>query len=413
MTDTLFSKPTLVCCGGLKICKGHALEYQYAHGFAATGAGLIGLDGFSGDAPVDVVSVSYPESEYRLIDNMHAHARAVQANDAITPSAFARSFAKEHLFPLLVDAEGRRLPLERMKSNLSNVRILAHSYGGIFAQHLEGALCLQLNDMGLTQDETADVMRQVVMVTAGTPSAIGVSDAPFTTLHVLNHDDGEAQNSMDFRKASKHLLHQTDQLLNRQGHPATMSDIEKNEPTYAAKPLTIIPVRTRSAFGEVRYKHAPRSAEHLMYLAQPPIIAPIGQIPRKPSISPYLQRSGADGSFAADVTFAAENTGHHARTYFYFGRKPEGDQWQHVELHNATMPRLAIASVLINAMNHSLKHPADTPDMDRLLGLPKEIAYNASPVVPYANIARAEHYRPRIEAARATGNKAVDVPQVN
>lgn len=413
VTGPLFRKPTLLCCGGLKICKGSALEYRFVHGFAATGAGLLGMEGFSRDGPVDIVSVSYPESEYRLIEDMHAHAKSVRSDDAVKPSSFARAFAQEHLFPLLEDKEGKRLPVAQMKANLSNVRILSHSYGGIFAQQLEVALYHHLHDGGMEQPEIADVLRQVVMVTAGTPSVVGVSDAAFTTLHVLNHDDTEARNSLDFRKAAKYLLYQADQLVNRRGHPAVMSDIEKNEPTYAAKPLTILPVKARSASGGLRYEHAPHSAEHLMYLAQPPIIAPIGTIPDKPSISPYLQRAGADGRFAGDTTFGAETTGHHARTYFYFGRKPQDVQWQHLETHNATMPRLAIASVLINAMNHSLRSPGATPDMDGLLGLPKKIAYNASPVVPYANIARAEHYRPRIEAARSTDHRGINVPQVN
>lgn len=405
-----FDKPTLLCCGGLLTNNDNPDVYAFMSGFAEVGAGLLGRKEHGVDAPIDIVSLGYPAHERTLIDNMHAQSDALYNGKSAVPTDFARSFAKTYLFRLVEDAGRRALPIEEIRRNLSRVRILSHSYGGVFAQHVNIALGEHMKALGMPEEDIRSAMRQVVWVTAGAPTAVGSSPIPFTALHVLNNDDYEAMNSVDFRKAAHPWLHDVQALLDGMGRPVGDASLKKDMAYYAARPLSILPVRAETGRQRFAYRYASESPESLMYLAQPVAINGLDKVIPKPSVSPYLHRSNAFGEFN-DKVGRADEGGHRASTYFYFGRKPEGDSWQHTDGHNGLMPRLAISSVLMNAMNQALQEPDKTPDIGKLLELPRALAYAEN--VPFANLAKAEKYSHRIEVARSTDPHSYNVPQVN
>lgn len=415
----LFRKPTLLCCGGLKISKDNAKAYEYAYRYANMGAGLVGYDGKIGaESPIDIVSLSYADSEANLVKEVHDHSRRLMQGEPFERFGAAGAFAKQHLFPLVSDASGALLPEAEIATNLSNVRILGHSYGGVFAQRMMVALAEHLLDKGMPDSAVKKMMRHVVVVTAGSPACVGTSEYPPTALHMLNHDDKEARNSVDFRKAAHYLMHDVDALLNQKGHPLGFGAPAKSQKHYAAKPLSILPAKARVLGEEMRYTYDPKSPEFLLYMSQPIYINILGDVVSKPSISPYLERSNARGEFTRSGngdsnSHRHDETGHQARTYFYFGRKPSGPMAIHTEEHNATIPRMTVASVLINALNHSLEKGGNIPpEMDTLLTMPTHMAYMPETAVPYANLAKAAHYRVRIEAARSTDAKSQNVPQL-
>lgn len=406
-----FEKPTLLCCGGLLTNKGNPDAYTFMSGFAEIGAGLLGRREQGMDAPIDIVSLGYPAHTQALIDNMHAQGEALYSGKNVAPTAFARSFAETYLFPLLEDTGHRALPVEEIRRNLSKVRILSHSYGGVFALHVNIVLSEHMKALEVPEEDIRSAMRQVVWVSAGTPTAVGSSPVPFTALHVLNNDDHEAMNSIDFRRAAHPWLHDVHALLDGMGRPVGDAALRKDTAYYASRPLSILPVRAETGRQRFAYRHAPESPESLMYLAQPVAINGLDKVIPKASVSPYLHRSNAFGEFNDNNVGRVDEGGHRASTYFYFGRKPEGESWQHMDGHNGLMPRLAISSVLMNAMNRSLQDPGKTPDIGGLLELPGALAYAGT--VPFANLAKAEKYRHRIEVARSTDPHSFNVPQVN
>ncbi|MBA4274765.1 MAG: hypothetical protein C0436_03825 [Alphaproteobacteria bacterium] len=411
----LFRKPTLLCCGGLKISRDNAKAYEYAHRYAHTGAGLIGYDGnLEADSPIDIVSLGYADIESNLVKEMHDHSRRLLQGDPFKRVGAAGTFARKHLFPLVSDASGNLLPDAEISRNLSNIRILGHSYGGVFAQQMIAALAEHLLEKGMPDASVKACMRHVVLVTAGSPACVGTFEYPPTALHMLNHDDREAMNSVDFRKAAHHLLHDVDGLLNQKGYPLGFAESAKNQKRYAAKPLTILPTKARVMGEDIRYVFDPKSPEFLLYMSQPVFVNALGDVITKPSVSRYLERSNARGEFTCSGDgYHRDETGHQARTYFYFGRKPSGPMAIHAEEHNATMPRMAVASVLINALNHSLEEGGATPpSMDALLTVPTHMAYMPDTAVPYTNLAKAAHYRVRMEVARSTDTKSQNVPQL-
>lgn len=407
-----FDKPTLLCCGGLFTNSDNPNVYSFMEGFAEIGAGLLGVKDHDIDSPVDIVSVSYPARENALVNNMHAQTEALHNGKRGEPTEFARRFARAYLFPLVEDAQHRALPLEQMCRNLSNVRILSHSYGGVFAQHLNIALSEHLSALGVPDADIRSAMKQVVWVTAGTPTAIGTSPMPFTALHVLNHDDHEAMNSIDFRKAVRPWLHEAQALLDGVGRPVLNGYLEKDATYYASRPLSILPVHAEAGRQRLEYRYVPGSSEALMYLAQPVAINGLNKVIPKVSVSPHLQRSNAFGEFTGRRG-SADERGHRASTYFHFGRKPEDSGWQHMEDHNALMPRMVISSILVNAMNLSVSDPAKVPVIDELLALPSKLAYASDSKVPFSHLAKAEKYVHRVEAARSTDPFSQNVPQVN
>jgi len=389
--EKLFSKPTLLCCGGININAYHQNQdgqpdyEQGTSGFAKIGHSLLGVRPYiKGDEPYDIVSVSYPRSTDELDAMLRVYNKSVQmtGKEGGNYTDFAKDFAKDQLFPL-VEKEGKKLPLKDAKRNLRNVNVLAHSYGAAFIQQAGNALYEHMKELGYSNSAIQDATSQVLIVSAGTPVAPDSGRASFTTVDVMNYDDIEMQNHYPTNNRLSRIMRKPLLEMNRIDTATSMP----------SEPLTVVPVDFKSeAFNAVLTRN-PDSNHVVVYASQPLIRNEVGKITREPAI-PKMPRINCHKKIDPDYN---DPTGHQVKTYFHYGLGRHG-----------TMLRTAISSTLANGLynaidNRDSKKFTPLPETQALLQSPGEVRYKHEGAQDFVKIGLGVGYNERIHQASEPG----------
>ena len=177
--ESIFSKPTLLCCGGQDCCHGNE---DKANGFIKKAEALLNTARVSWELkPFQLASVTYSPA-IAGIDAVH------EWNSGRSKPSFD-SFVDTQLKPLFLDDSHQKLPIEQVMSNFRNIQILAHSYGAVFVQQVGNTLVDEMKASGFTDDEINMATQQVLVVTAGSAANIGKGKAKFTQINVLHGKD--------------------------------------------------------------------------------------------------------------------------------------------------------------------------------------------------------------------------------
>lgn len=413
--ESLFQKPTLLCCGGMFVNTKHEDGEKGCNGYAKIAHGLLCYpDHFPSDTmpqhkpDIDIVSICYPETAQSLMHKHHQHMDTLKNNSHPAPTAFARRFAEQHLFPLVEKSDGVALPLDTIKRNLRNIEVLAHSYGSTFIQQVGDVLVDKLEQLHLTPEEIRDATSQVLVVEAGpiTPPATG--KASFTSISIININDTQIKNSYDSQTALKELFQKEDLLVDRKNQPVDPEeqiDHRNNSGYYPAKPLNILPIATRANRNRLDFSRT-ASNQWLVCASQPIFINGMGDIIQTQTI-PNLERSNERGIFDGGQPVGSDDTHHQPVTYFSAKRPSSGKSRgpsEHTE-HASTL-RTLMSSLLINGMNNAIINSRSDeftplPNADVLMQLPPSTEYITSLDVPLRRMAKLDDYDNKI--ARGLG----------
>lgn len=346
--EQLFRKPTLLCCGGGYIRRGHvdgignSDEQKSANGFAKVGHSLLGFrDHVEKGDPIDIVSVVYPEDSQEKVDKNIARITSSAFKGRNTFSDPADNFMYDHIEPLLVDKAKKPLPIDQVEKNLRNINIVAHSYGGAFVNQLGNALYARLKELKFSPEEIRDATSQVLVVTAGSAVPLTSGKASFTTLDIVNAKDTESgaryeHLEMDQKVMMTYLMKKAKRL----------SDVEPNQP---ANPLNVIPsefsARPRGLSFDVDSTKA-------VVWASAPLIRDKKGWPAGDAMDFDMMRSNACGEFVDSKTELPveqkrDESAHQVETYFHLGTGTHG-----------FMTRTIMSSALANGINNGLENAA-------------------------------------------------------
>lgn len=408
--DRLFSKPTVLCCGGRYI-NAHQRDPETdepngersASGFAKVALGLLGHENrITPQDPIDVVSVVYPEPDEELSSSTNRLSRATFRNK-IAYTQTADNFVYDYIEPLLVDGKKQPLGLPAIKKNLRNIHILAHSYGGTFVRYVGNALYTRMRELDFTPEEIREVTAQILVVAAGTTAPLAGGKADFTTIDLLNSNDERSGASYPAEGLQQAML---SELFRKSGRMSKGTRHPANE-------LAVVPMRL--SFDQ-KLRPAPTSRSCLVYAAPPPASGW--------ALDPGMDRSNCRGEFYDEATKGLlpterDETSHQVETYLHFGAG-----------RNGFMLRLAASSALANGINNALENASRSEDdfaplagPMALLKCPKKLLY---PVVTeerdimnkrgeperitvpldFTQVAAGIHYDERIKAAcRSPGRR--------
>lgn len=76
----------------------------------------------------------------------------------------AKRFVETQLMPLLKDAEGALLPLQKMQAVLRLITFYGDSYGSIFSEQISNALHRELTKSGMPEKNVAEALKMIVSV---------------------------------------------------------------------------------------------------------------------------------------------------------------------------------------------------------------------------------------------------------
>lgn len=401
--EPLFTKPTLLCCGGGGTHKSNEDHARLANGYAKIGHGLLSFkDTVGKDDPIDIIAVAYPGDTLQLQDGVDRLTRRTLAGKASYGTA-ADNFMYDYIDPLLTGKSGGPRDMDSIKRSLRNIHILAHSYGGAFVRELGNALHARLKELFPNPQDAGDIreaMAQVLVVTGGTVAPLGAGKTAFTTIDVLNAQDEISGQHYPGEDMQKRLIHG---LLKRNGR------MHKEIDGMPARPLTVMPMRM-TLTPKTRLRQDAESRHCLVYAGQP-VLRSDKDFLMGEAMDAGMPRSNACGYFHDDKTggppaVERDETYHQAPTYFYYGAGTHG-----------FMLRTAVSSALANGINNAIRNqkaeefiPLAEPTA--LLKCPKRLLYPLATVKPaaagdhaealerdFTKVARAIDYNNRIAAA--------------
>lgn len=410
--NPLFSKPTLLCCGGIFINHSRHDQYQEsANGFAKVGHAMLGYkDYVEPNDPIDIVSVAYPESELSLSHFLHRDAKRVLAGEPQEENPYAARFAAQHFFPLIQDESGHARPLEQVKRNLRNVTVLAHSYGAAFIQHVGNHLVEQMERLGFAADAIREATAQVVVVNAGPTAIMGAGRASFTTFNMFNMRDTQMGNLYDVREMVTTLLARTESekplLVNTQNQPVrrdrprTPDERYRGPQEHIAQPLSIVPLRFQPGAAHGFYPDA-NSREYMVCAAQPYIINGLGQVIEKEGMNPHGVITNLRGGVPATRHFLPKDeTFHQPQSYFHYNLNDKGE----FSAHGYDL-RTAMSCVLSHSISNALANReagqafTELPAPAAMLSMPRQIRYEVAPDVDFTRVPGTEQYNALIAAS--------------
>ncbi len=189
-----YSKPTVICLGGGDTTEAKALRYAR---FIQTFLGR--RDIFTPE--LRIVSATYPYDEMQLMEfaRNHNYGRAQKGYF----DDMALQFVKRQFLPLLADnaqvdkdgnITGEKLPLEKIKRNFSNVRIMTHSVGAIVSEQIGNALVHSMKKLGYSDQEIGEATRQILVMNIGSVAYATATNKPlasFTQITLLHSQDAQ------------------------------------------------------------------------------------------------------------------------------------------------------------------------------------------------------------------------------
>lgn len=186
---SIFTKPTLLCCGGMNITHDYP---NMANGFAKRGLALLGCIETNGHAGFQTATVTYAAETSENTAQFY--------NRGQMPADMYKRFITEQLEPLFADHQGNKISVDEVKKNFRNINVLAHSFGGIFIQQVGNLLVDRMKEVGFSDDEIRESTSQILVVTAGNVADILGGKASFTQINILQRHDAAA--SEDSKNAS-------------------------------------------------------------------------------------------------------------------------------------------------------------------------------------------------------------------
>lgn len=404
--ESLFQKPTLLCCGGIMLAEGERELERNTNGFAKLGYGLLGMrDGSEPSDPVDVVTVVYPETRQKMNRDLHAYNHALLIDAPAEVTEFARQFVKDHLAPLIEDNSSHAYPMDTIKRNLRNITVLAHSYGAAFIQQVGDALVEKMQALGLSQAAICECTSQIAVVATGPGTFPASGKASFTTINILNMGDSEivkGQRADDFSNIdlANNLLAASQQLLDYRNRPIKPQAYYRMGEHTPKQPLTILPVRFNAGWVQPELSIDAESNSLLVCASKPVELNSLGHIIPHPHISPAMARSNARGEFKEPPLTSTHHdpTGHQPQTYLNYGISTQ-ESGTH-----GFMLRSIVSAVLANSINNALKNqhsntliPLGSPAS--LLESPKELQFEITPNTAFPTVMKVIDYDRRIKQA--------------
>lgn len=409
--ERLFTKPTLLCCGGRFINQHYKDGERLANGFAQIGHALLGYKETLGKAdPIDIVSVSYPKAGHALLDDIHSYtSKRLKGEEA--DNGFAADFAKQHLFPLVEDAQGKARDLTSMKKHLRNVTLLTHSYGATFIQQAGNALADHMKELGVSDADIKDATSQVVVVSAGPTVALGGGKASFTTFNVIHKSDSEVGNLHEMHGMIKDMMAATPAatplVVDEKNAPVhrtgrrTANERLFAKPDFVAKTLNIIPIMLKPDASKPEFVATPDSNDFIAYQSPPIWMNGIGNNIERPSRNDY---GNAKDVRAGEGTKAfspkeQESRDHQPPAYFHYNLDKDGALTK-----DGHTLRTLMSSVLSNSVSNAIENQgSDTfvplPSGTSLTLLPEKVRYDMADDVNFVNTMRAKGYNDRVREA--------------
>lgn len=416
-SKTLFRRPTLLCCGGLECNTSDSKHATKTNGYIKIGRALLGLENHTNaDDPVDVIGVVYPHSASALAHDANSYSSHFKNAQAHAPAPYVKQFAEDHLFPLLADDQGKTNDLSTIKRNLRNVHILAHSYGGVFAQQLGDQLSQKMEDLGFNKRQIDDATSQVVVVQAGATVLPASGKSSFTTLSVLHARDSQVDNLFPVYPSIASLLAQSPKSLpllidnkhsaiHRSPDHINARDYQRGIPSeFPLQPLTVVPVQIHPSKNDIKLSLHPQSRHYLACMAPPIIVNSFGSVIPRDVTNPYGTIKDIRGTPASKDKSPVDNTRHQAGTYFNYNVKEDG------EPHPTSMTvRTMMSSVLANSVNNAIRNSENPdefvplPPIKTLVKLPVFMRYSIAPDVDFRSIAPDDYNETVLKALISPG----------
>ena len=102
---------------------------------------------------------------------------------------YAERLYQTYIEPMLVNPiTNKRLEFSKALKNMRNLNIATHSFGDYFAVKLSDVMYEKMLKAGFSEKDTADIMKQVAVLTLGGPTVLG-QKSRFTTLNVFSTRD--------------------------------------------------------------------------------------------------------------------------------------------------------------------------------------------------------------------------------
>jgi predicted ABC-type ATPase len=177
---TIFTKPTLLACGG-RYCNHESPEV--ANGYAKTALAHVNSLNTDHYADFQTATITYLEkkceSEIRAAFNKGEHPKDLFAN-----------FVDEQLVPLFCE-NGKRVDVETVKKRFRNINIYAHSFGNVFVQQMGNVLVERMQNTGFSESEIDSATKQILVLTVASTANYMKGKAHFTQINMMHlHDTG-------------------------------------------------------------------------------------------------------------------------------------------------------------------------------------------------------------------------------
>lgn len=196
---TIFTKPTLLCCGGVKA---NHNSLDVANGYAKKVLAMVNCLETNGHSGFQTASITYSQS-FTLEDTISTFNRGDHRKDMF------RNFVEEQLVPLFLDKGNKRLDIDTVKKNFRNINIFAHSFGGIFVQQVGNLLVERMQGAGYSQQEIDSATNQILVVTAGSVANYMKGAAKFKQFDIVHlHDKVSSKHTKNIG-AIKALMEET------------------------------------------------------------------------------------------------------------------------------------------------------------------------------------------------------------